>query len=275
MSTAGLSMDFREVRDTLANIGVFPDKRLGQTFLVDGQVAHREAGIVNASSSDTVLEVGPGLGILTAELCASAGKVVAVEKDRRLARHLSSTLNAGNLEVVAGDILEIDIPGYDIATGNLPYSVSSPIIFRLSEKGMARGVFMIQKEVAERAAARPSTSEYSRMSASLQRRYLVALRFEVGHSHFYPQPDVDSSVIELARREGAVEWPEFDSLVAVLFSHRRKKIGTVLRKAAPGYAKSGESAPFADRRVEELAIAQMEDIVSWLTAKGFMPAARR
>ncbi len=267
MKVAGFSMDARTVKEMLANIGVYPDKRLGQTFLVDEDVARREAEAAGVAGKDTVLEIGPGLGILTEELCVLAGRVIAVEKDRRLARYLRENLQADNLQVIEGDILEVDIPSYDVAVGNLPYSVSSPTIFRLSEGGMKRGLFMIQREVAERTVAGPFTAEYSRMSASLQRLYEVSLLFGVGHSHFYPQPDVDSAVIRLSRREGAKLWPEFDYFVGLLFSQRRKTINSILRKSVAGYSGMSERAPFGEKRVEELSIAQMEELVGWLLSR--------
>lgn len=267
-------MEFGDIRETLASIGVFPDRRLGQTFLVDEAVAVREADAAGIVDTDTILEIGPGLGMLTYQLCSRAERVIAVEKDRRLARHLRASLDAGNLEVVEGDILEIELPDYDIAAGNLPYSVASQVIFHLTGKGMAKGIFMLQKEVAERAVARPFTSEYSRMSASLQRLNSVDYCFEVGHSHFYPQPDVDSAVILLRRREGAAAWPEFDAVITMLFSQRRKTINATLRKSLSGYAAAGEKAPFAARRIEELTVAQMEELVTWLSDRKLMPAAR-
>lgn len=261
-------MDVRKVKETLADIGVFPDRKLGQTFLVDEAVAVREAEEAGVSPSDTVLEIGPGLGMLTSELCRRSRRVIAVEKDRRLAQHLKEEVGAANLAVIEGDALEIQLPEYDVAAGNLPYSSSSPILFRLAGDGMRRGLFMIQKEVAARAAAVPFTAEYSRMSASLQRMYTVEYLFEVGHSHFYPVPEVDSAVIRLARKDGAADWPEFDSCITVLFSQRRKTIHSVLRKSSSAYASAGTRAPFSDRRVEELTIAQMEELVRWLGDKG-------
>lgn len=256
-------MDVRSVREALADIGVSPDKRMGQTFLVDEKVAERETDAACLSDSDTVLEIGPGLGMLTSYLCARARLVVAVEKDRRLARHLSEAIDTPNLRVIEGDALSVELPEYDIAMGNLPYSVSSPIIFRLAEKGMRRALFMIQKEVAERVVAKPHTAEYSRMSAVLQRMYETTYHFEVGHSHFYPQPDVDSAVIGLSRRAGISEWKEFDTWVALLFSQRRKTINSIMRKSVPAYASLGRKSPFSELRIEELEIQQMEELVTW------------
>ncbi len=267
-------MDARTVKEMLANIGVYPSRRLGQTFLIDDDVASREASAAGIEPGDTVLEIGPGLGILTVELCRLARRVVAVEKDRRLARYLADTVAAENLEIIEGDLLLIDLPPFDIAVGNLPYSVSSPVIFRLADSKMKKGTFMIQKELAERAVAPPCTAEYSRMSASLQRLFDVRRLFDVGHSHFYPAPDVDSSVISLLRKQGARQWPEFDSVIGLLFSQRRKTVNSVLRKSVDGYALLSDRAPFSERRVEELTVLQMEELVEWLSAKGLASPTR-
>ncbi len=269
-----IRMDQRSIKETLADLGVFPDRKLGQTFLADEAVAEREALSTDITKNDVVLEIGPGLGILTSRLCALAGRVIAVEKDRRLSRYLTETLALDNLEVITGDALEIELPLFDIAAGNLPYSVSSPILFRLSEHGMGRGIFMIQKEVAERVVAVPFTAEYSRMSASLQRLYETIYLFDVGHSHFYPSPDVDSAVVRLLRRENAKPWPEFDSVVTLLFSQRRKTINAILRKSVAGYQSLQERVPFGDRRIEELTNREMEKLVSWIIEKGLSIPAR-
>lgn len=268
-------MDFSGVKETLAGIGVSPDKRLGQSFLVDEAVADREIGVADIRDSETVLEIGPGLGILTSRLCARAGLVIAVEKDRRLARHLSSSIKEKNLRIVEGDALAVELPEFDLAMGNLPYSVSSPIIFRLVDAGMARAVFMIQKEVAERVVAGPHTAEYSRMSATLQRQYEVAYHFDVGHSHFYPQPEVDSAVIELRRKRGVGAWKVFDEWITLLFSQRRKTINSILRKSVAAYSSVGQRAPYGDRRIEELEISEMEGLVTWIEDNGLKPPGRR
>lgn len=275
MSPPDEVMDFRAVRDALGDLGISPDKRLGQTFLADAGIAVREAEEAELSDSDTVLEIGPGLGILTRELCIRAGRVIAIEKDRRLASYLASSMIAENLEVRQGDALEAELPQFDMAVGNLPYSASSPILFRLSDAGMPRGLFMIQKEVALRAAASPFTAEYSRMSVSLQRVYEVERLFDVGHSHFYPQPEVDSSVIRLRRREGAGRWPGFDGLVTMLFSQRRKTIHSIMRKSVPAFRTLSTEHPLCARRVEELTVAQIEELTRWFEAEGLAQGERR
>lgn len=245
-------------------IGLYPRRRLGQTFLSDEEIADREISVSGITENDTVLEIGPGLGILTTRLCEIAKKVIAVEVDERLVSHLRELLG-NRVEVIHGDGMDVELPEFDMAIGNLPYSVASQLIFRLSDAGMKRGLFMIQREMAERTVAPPYTAEYSRMAAVLQRSYHVELLFNVGHSHFYPQPDVDSSVLLFRKRKGVKKWPEYERAVAILFSQRRKTMASVLRKSLPeNHGLDLHSMPFGSRRVEELTVKEIEKVVRWL-----------
>ncbi len=252
-------------------IGLYPRRRLGQTFLADDDIADREIAAAGITGKETVLEIGPGLGVLTSRLCGVARRVIAIETDDRLVYHLNGLLG-DRAEVIHGDAMTVELPHFDMAVGNLPYSVASQLIFRLSDAGMKRGLFMIQREMAERVVAPPFTAEYSRMAAVLQRSFVVDLLFNVGHSHFYPQPEVDSSVLLFRRRKGVRKWPEYERAAAILFSHRRKTMAAVLRKALP--EDSGldpGTMPYGSRRVEELTVKQIEEVVTWLLTDG--PAA--
>ncbi|MBX8637022.1 MAG: ribosomal RNA small subunit methyltransferase A [Thermoplasmata archaeon] len=257
-------MSAGEIRQSLMEIGLYPRKKLGQTFLADDNIADREIAAAAITRRETVLEIGPGLGVLTTRLCEVARKVIAIETDDRLVFHLNQLL-ANRAEVIHGDAMEVELPHFDVAVGNLPYSVASQLIFRLSDAGMKRGLFMIQREMAERVVAPPYTAEYSRMAAVLQRSYAVKLLFNVGHSHFYPQPDVDSSVLLFRKRKGVKKWPEYERAAAILFSQRRKMMASILRKALPVDSTLDlKSMPYGSSRIEELTVAKIEKVVSWL-----------
>ncbi len=256
-------------------IGLYPRRRMGQTFLADDDIADREVAAAGITDRETVLEIGPGLGVLTTRLCDVARRVVAIEADDRLVYHLNELLGE-RAEVLHGDAMSVKLPRFDVAVGNLPYSVASQLIFRLSDAGMKRGLFMIQREMAERVIAPPYTAEYSRMAAVLQRSYSVELLFNVGHSHFYPQPDVDSSVLFFRRRRGVKKWPEYERAAALLFSQRRKMMASILRKSLPEESRLDlKSMPYGSRRVEELTVKQIEKVVAWMLTDGAAAAMLR
>ena len=184
------------------------DKRLGQNFLIDEEVVRRIVAAAELSEEDTVLEVGPGIGTLTQGLALSGARVVAVELDKRLLPVLAKTLEGySNVQVVNGDILEVDIqktvgaPTFKVAA-NLPYYITTPIIFNLLEQRlpMERLVAMVQKEVAERMVAKPGGKDYGALSVSIQYYTEPEITFIVPPASFIPAPNVDSAVIVCKRR---------------------------------------------------------------------------
>ena len=217
------------------------DKRLGQNFLVDETVVQKIVEAAELTAADTVLEVGPGIGTLTQGLAESGAQVVAVELDKRLLPVLEQTL-AGyeNIRVVNGDILEVDIqatvgaPSFKVAA-NLPYYITTPIIFNLLEQRlpMERLVAMVQKEVAERMVAKPGGKDYGALSVSIQYYTEPTIAFVVPPSAFIPAPNVDSAVIVCKRRtKPPVEVCDeklFFKVVKAAFSVRRKMLSNALR----------------------------------------------
>jgi 16S rRNA (adenine1518-N6/adenine1519-N6)-dimethyltransferase len=169
---------------------------LGQHLLVDKRVAERQAGYAGLTEADTVLEIGPGKGILTRALAARAGKVVAIEKDESFIPSLSNL--PGNVEVIIADALVYPLPRFDKVVSNLPYVISSPITFRLLESDFRLAILMYQMEFAQRMVARPGTEHYSRLSVSAQHRAECKIEFKVSRAAFYPQPKVDSAVVRIA-----------------------------------------------------------------------------
>ena len=217
------------------------DKKLGQNFLIDENVVHQIVAVAELSEADTVLEVGPGIGTLTQGLAESKARVVAVELDTRLLPVLATTLNGyDNVRVVHGDILKVNImeevgaPSFKVCA-NLPYYITTPIIFALLEKRlpMERLVAMVQKEVAERMAAQPGGKEYGALSVAIQYYTEPKIAFIVPPTSFIPAPAVDSAVIVCKRREKPpVEVCDeglFFRVVKAAFSLRRKMLSNSLK----------------------------------------------
>lgn len=217
------------------------DKKLGQNFLIDENVVHQIVAAAELSEADTVLEVGPGIGTLTQGLAESKARVVAVELDTRLLPVLATTLNGyDNVRVVHGDILKVNImeeigaPSFKVCA-NLPYYITTPIIFALLEKRlpMERLVAMVQKEVAERMAAQPGGKDYGALSVAIQYYTVPEIAFIVPPTSFIPAPAVDSAVIVCKRRiKPPVEVCDeglFFRVVKAAFSLRRKMLSNSLK----------------------------------------------
>ncbi len=213
-------------------------KRLGQHFLTDPRILARIADALEAGPADTVVEIGPGRGGLTAALAQRAGRVIAIEKDRALIPRLRDRWPG--VDVVEGDALEADwhalagAPGY-LVTGNIPYNITSPLLEKALEPPRpSRIVFLVQQEVAERVGAPPGTSGYGALSVGVQAQAEVELLFRVPAGAFAPRPKVDSAVIRL-RPLALPAVPDevrlrFRRLVVGLFGFRRKQLLRGLRE---------------------------------------------
>jgi|SRR5579862_562378 len=206
-------------------------KSLGQHWLKDEATLEAICEAADLAKDDTVLEIGPGLGGLTRQLVKRAGRVIAVELDEKLAANLSKTVAADNLETVSGDILKFDLtqlpPDYKVVA-NIPYYLTSNLIRVLSESPNppALMVLLVQKEVAERIAARPG--QMSLLSVSAQLYYEPMLGPVVSAELFEPPPKVDSQLIILGRRPAplfkALDAKTYFRLVKAGFAGRRKKL---------------------------------------------------
>ena len=217
------------------------DKKLGQNFLIDENIVRNIVAAAELSDKDTVLEVGPVIGTLTQGLAESGASVVAVELDKRLLPVLDTTLEGyDNVRIVNGDILQVDIMqtvGVDEfkVCANLPYYITTPIIFALLEKRlpMERLVAMVQKEVAERMAAKPGGKDYGALSVAIQYYTEPEIAFIVPPSSFIPAPSVDSAVIVCKRREKppveVCDEALFFRVVKAAFSLRRKMLNNSLK----------------------------------------------
>jgi len=250
----------RDAAAELRRVGVRPSRRLGQHFLVDDRVARRQVDMAKIRGEETILEVGPGLGILTRLLAAQAKRVIAIEKDSRLASFLEGL--GGRVEIVRGDALKISWPKFDAMVSNLPYQISSPVLFKLLDHQFDRAVLMVQREFAERLVAPPRTKDYSRLTVNVAHRAECEILETVPRSAFFPQPRVDSAIVRLARREPAYKVLDelvFRETVDACFLHRRKTIRNALDLEWLRFAKdhgrwrdSIGRLPFLDERAEVL-----------------------
>ncbi len=207
---------------------VRPKKRLGQNFLHDASVLAREAEYAGVSGC-SVLEIGAGDGRLTEKLLeAGAKEITAVEKDGGLAGILAEKFaNDGRVKIENSDFLKMPVAGFDVVIGNIPYYISSPIIFRLADFRFKRAVLCVQKEFAQRMLAKPGTHNYGRMSVMAQLHFNVELLETVPASSFSPKPKVDSALIRLEKTGRACTKSEAEFINSV-FQHRKKTLGNAL-----------------------------------------------
>jgi 16S rRNA (adenine1518-N6/adenine1519-N6)-dimethyltransferase len=244
--------------------GSRPRKRFGQHFLVQSAVARRIVASADLAPSDVVVEVGPGLGALTQFIAEQVNVLHLVELDRDLAAYLSDITPAGEcrMQVHAQDVLSFDFAGLAqqsggrlVLLGNLPYNISSPLLFRLLESGssLQRAVFMLQREVGERITASPGTKSYGVLSVLIGVYATVTSLFVVGPKQFYPPPRVDSLVVRLDFHDQPLldeaTFGFLRGLVNAAFQHRRKTLQNSLR---------GLTAPAAMPIPDALAVAGID-----------------
>jgi 16S rRNA (adenine1518-N6/adenine1519-N6)-dimethyltransferase len=249
-----------ELRSLLERYGVRPSKSKGQNYLIDRRVAEREVEYLGITAEDSVLEVGPGFGILTSALLERTSRVTAIELEEGAVNYLRDAFP--QMEVIHGDFLEVRPPHFDLFISNVPYSISSPLLFRLLDLDFRRAVGMVQREFAERMAATNEDKEYSRLSVNVYYRAECRLLENVPRSRFWPEPEVDSTVVLLTPRPApfsVIEERHFLRLVDILFQQRRKKIGTVLKQKRM-LPEDRQGIPYLDETVERLSPEQIAEL---------------
>jgi len=211
--------------------GIKLDKRKGQNYLIDKDVLSRIIHSADLSKTDTVLEIGAGIGTLTIPLAKNAGKVIAVEQDRKIAAILVKRLKKlqiSNVEIIIGDATKIAFPKFNKVVSNLPYKISSPITFKILKYNFELAVLMYQMEFAERMIAYPGDSNYSRLSVMIHFYTNAEMLFKVSKKVFLPNPKVSSAVIMLTPKNG-LDVDEFLlNVIRALFQHKRKKVRNAL-----------------------------------------------
>ncbi len=228
-----------DVRDLTASLGFNPSRLLGQNFLIDGNILDIIIGALALGPTDRVLEVGPGLGVLTERLLAEAGALTAIEKDHRLCAHLRDHFaGAEGLQLVEGDALDCGMDGL-LAEGitafasNLPYSVGSRILVDICTGAALpeRMVVMVQLEVAERITARGGDRHNGILGVACQLPYEVELIKVVSPNCFWPRPDIRSGIVRFTRRDAALTAAQRRHclmLVKRAFGQRRKQAARLL-----------------------------------------------
>ena len=258
--------DIQVMKPLLAEHGFHFSKAKGQNFLIASWVPEsiaRESGVTKDAG---VLEIGPGIGPLTQQLCLNAGKVCAVEVDSRLKPILDITVGEfDNLEIIWNDVLKLDIPALvkeklgtlrPMACANLPYYITSPILTALLEAECFEAVtVMVQKEVAQRIAAKPGTADYSAFTVFCQYYAEPELLFDVPPHCFMPAPKVTSAVITLRTRKERpweiLDQDVFFRTVRASFAMRRKKLSNGLASGFPELGKQGAAEVIASCGFDE------------------------
>ena len=244
----------------IAETGIVPKKSKGQNFLIDGRVADRHIAYAGIREGDRVLEVGPGLGILTERMADLPCELTCIELDDILAEYISQTFG-DRLRLIHGDAVKVDFPEFDVFVSNLPYSVSTPIIFKLLDHRFRTAVVMVQKEFADRMVADVGSPDYSRLTVNLFYRADCEVMETVPASRFNPRPKVDSALVRITPRKApfdVIDERLFFKVTEITFNHRRKKIGTSLKAAS--LLRPEWDVPYLDERVENLRPAEIAEI---------------
>jgi 16S rRNA (adenine1518-N6/adenine1519-N6)-dimethyltransferase len=232
-------------RALLESLGHQPRKRLGQNFLIDGNIVRKSLQLAGIAAGDQVVEVGPGLGTLSSALLAAGAEVWAVELDATLAEHLRGTKGAHpHFHLHEGDAVDAPTAGFTPVEGgykivaNLPYAITSPWMDGvLSGPLPACMVLMMQKEAADRLTAQPGSKAFSAIAIFLQALFTIEGRHAVSRQCFFPAPGVDSVLLALRRRPDPLRFTtEARSFIRMLFTQRRKQIGSLVRGHPAGEA---------------------------------------
>ena len=266
-----------QVREWCQAHDFHPSRTLGQNFLIDRNILD---GIIAASGvgeNSRVLEIGPGLGVVTAGLLAAGTNVIAIEKDRRLAAWLRESLVAEpNLKLIEADALETDWDAmlgtrFDALVSNLPYSVGTRILLDVATHALAppRMVVTVQLEVAERLAAAPGASARGQAGVWIQRAFDVEIVRIIKSTCFWPKPDISSALVRLSRHDRHSLAPDvlrrYHELTRHAFMHRRKQLAAAMRHAPPEWR---QDAAVIARLLEECgadprARAEDLDVAQW------------
>ena len=252
---------------------VHPKKHLGQHFLTDPSIAKRIVDALPVQAGDSVLEIGPGTGILTGPLLEKDIELRPVEIDPESVAHLNQRWPELEDRIISGDFLKLDISAYIkgpfCIIGNFPYNISSQIFFRVLEHRdrIPVVVCMIQKEVAGRIVSPPGSREYGILSVLLQAYYNAESLFSVRPGSFFPPPKVTSTVIRLTRNQ-RVSLPcdedLFTRVVKTTFNQRRKMIRNSIKSILLNL---GDDLDLLSRRPEQLGVAEFIELTNWVASQ--------
>ena len=269
--------DINQIRSIMERHGFNFSKALGQNFLINPSVCPRMAEEAVENENMGIIEVGPGIGVLTEQLAQRAKKVVCIELDKRLPDILKETLkDFDNISIISGDVLEVDLKGIiennfkGLAVSvcaNLPYYITTPVIMRFLEEKLpiTSLIVMVQKEAAQRLCSPPGTRNCGSISAAVFNYCTPTVLFNVSRGSFMPAPNVDSSVIKLSLKEKPFmeENQElFSALVKAAFAQRRKKAVNSISSTL-GKDKSLLEKAFVSAGIKETARAEEITLTQW------------
>jgi 16S rRNA (adenine1518-N6/adenine1519-N6)-dimethyltransferase len=273
-------MNLSEITATLRKIGVSPVKSLGQNFLHDQNLIRWIINQPELTRDDYVVEIGPGLGALTGHALDRGARVLAIEKDARLVEFLAQHFRNEKLEVLHQDALRFDVRELFAQArvkllGNLPYYASSQLLLKFldSPSPISLALLMLQKEVAQRLSAPPSTSDYGALTLLVQLHYHVQYLRTIPATVFYPRPEVDSAIVKFSPRAPtdlpACDHELFHQLVRRGFSQRRKQLGKLLNEEIVDWARAADHL-----RLERTARAEELSLNQWVALTNYVRPIR-
>lgn len=258
----------RETQELLARLAHRPRHALGQNFLVDGNIVRKSLALGAVGPGDRIVEVGPGLGTLTAALLEAGAEVWAVEKDPGLAAHLRAELapRFPGLRLIEGDAVEHPRAGLEETpfkiVANLPYAIATPWLDAVLSGPLPQAmILMLQQEAAQRYTAEPGSKSFGAISIFLQAAYETAGGHRVAAACFHPRPEVESRLLSLRLRPDPARFPPRSrDAIRAIFQRRRKQIGALARAACPGVERAWmeqlEGAGYSPRsRPEEIPVS--------------------
>ena len=230
--------------------------KMSQNFLINPKIADYIVKIADLKDDDIVLEIGAGKGILTYRILKKS-KVIAIEIDPQLCEFLRCKfrefMEGGRLKIICGDALKIQFPNFTKIVANIPYHISSPLIFKILEYDFVLGILMLQKEFAERLCAKPKSKNYGRLSVMMYYHGHAEILKFVKKGNFRPVPKVDSAIVKIVRENKFCFSPHIlEEVVRKIFSQRRKKIKNILG-----------DVPYGDMRAEELTPEQICEVARY------------
>nr|WP_318023570.1 16S rRNA (adenine(1518)-N(6)/adenine(1519)-N(6))-dimethyltransferase RsmA [Ureaplasma diversum] len=230
------------LKNKIKQASFVPSKKMGQNFLSSNEIKQKIIKSANVLETDYILEIGPGYGAITEHLIPKAKKMLAIELDKRLFDHLKTNFKFDNFSVINNDVLKVDLDQllteneFDNVkvVANLPYSISSKIVLKLiKSKKIKASYIMVQKEMAERIAAKINTKGYNAFSVLVQLFADTKMLFKVPNYHFVPAPKVESAVIEIVNKDSIINFDiiKIEKFLRICFLNRRKKLSNNLLTA--------------------------------------------
>ena len=221
-----------KIRPLLKKYGIVPDLEYGQNFITDRNLIDREVSLAEVRKKDTVLEIGPGVGILTEALARRARRVVAIEKDTQFKEILSDLQKRSpNVEVVFDDAVTAEYPPFNKVVSNLPFKVALPIIFKLMNHDFELAILICQERLTRRITAKPGEAKYSRISVQVARRANARLLHTISRAKFFPAPDVNAALLRLEGIPPKFDIPSeefFKEVLKYFFAFREKSVTKAL-----------------------------------------------